>query len=78
MLLAAVPIATPERMQGDKLFLVSEGDSIRGAVEEQFESAVEPKALQVLGGSAHAQHIFRSRRRGEELTAAIIAHLAAD
>ena len=65
-------------MQGDKLFVVSRGDSLRDAVEEQFERATDPKALNVLTGSAHAQHIFRSRRRGEELTAAIIAHLNGD
>ena len=78
ILLAAVPIATPERMQGGKLFVVSGGDSLREAVEEQFERAGEPKALNVLAGSDHAQHIFRSRRRGEELTEVIIAHLSGE
>ena len=75
ILLAAVPISTPERIQGDKLFIVAEGDSMRDAVEEQFERSSEPKALTILNGSAHAQHIFRSSRRGAELTEAIIAFL---
>jgi len=78
ILLAGVPIATPERIQGDKLFIVSRGDSLLDAVEGQFERAGEPKELTVLTGSEHAQHIFRSRRRGEELTAAIMAWLAGE
>ena len=78
ILLAGVPIATPERLQGDKLFIVSRGDSLRSAVEDQFERAGEPKELTVLDGSAHAQHIFRSSRRGEELTAVIVAWLATE
>jgi pimeloyl-ACP methyl ester carboxylesterase len=78
ILLAGVPIATPERIQGDKLFIVSRGDSLLDAVEGQFERAGEPKELTVLAGSEHAQHIFRSRRRGEELTAAIMTWLAGE
>jgi pimeloyl-ACP methyl ester carboxylesterase len=78
ILLAGVPIATPERIQGDKLFIVSRGDSLLDAVEGQFERAGEPKELTVLAGSEHAQHIFRSRGRGEELTAAIMAWLAGE
>ena len=76
ILLAGVPIATPERMQGNKLFIVSRGDSLRDAVEDQFERAGEPKELTVLAGSQHAQHIFSSRRSGEELTAVIMSWLA--
>ncbi len=76
ILLAGVPIANPERMQGNKLFIVSRGDSLRDAVEDQFERAGEPKELTVLAGSQHAQHIFSSRRSGEELTAVIINWLA--
>lgn len=78
ILLAGVPISTPERMQGNKLFIVSRGDSLRNAVESQYERAGEPKELTVLAGSAHAQHIFRSRKSGEELTAIIVAWLAED
>ncbi len=76
ILLAGVPIATPEQMHGNKLFIVSRGDALRDAVEDQFERAGEPKELIVLAGSQHAQHIFSSRQRGEELTAAIINWLA--
>ena len=78
ILLAAVPIALPERIQGDKLFIVSRGDSMRNSVESQFQRAGDPKELTVLSGSDHAQHIFRSRRRGEELTETILAWLGED
>jgi pimeloyl-ACP methyl ester carboxylesterase len=78
ILLAAVPISSPERIQGDKLFIVSQGDSLRESVESQFERAGGPKELTVLSGSAHAQHIFKSRRRGEELTDTILAWLGGD
>jgi pimeloyl-ACP methyl ester carboxylesterase len=78
ILLAAVPISSPERIQGDKLFIVSQGDSLRESVESQFDRAADPKELTVLSGSDHAQHIFKSRRRGEELTDVILAWLGED
>jgi len=65
ILLAHSPIREPGRMQGKKLFIVSEGDGIRGRVEEQFERAKEPKKLVVLDGDAHAQHIFKTERAEE-------------
>ena len=60
ILLAAVSAPDPERMTGTKLFVVSEGDSFRRSVEEQFRRAAEPKRIEVLPGNAHAQHIFRT------------------
>jgi alpha/beta superfamily hydrolase len=77
VLLAAVPVSEPERLKGDKLFVVSEGDSIRDAVQQQFRRAPEPKRLVILEGSAHAQHIFRSPERGDELTSTILEFLGA-
>lgn len=74
ILLAAVPYAEPDRMTGTKLFAVSEGDSFRRSVEEQFRRAAEPKRLEILAGSAHAQHIFRADA-GSALTDLIIATL---
>ncbi|HEY5624318.1 MAG TPA: alpha/beta fold hydrolase [Gammaproteobacteria bacterium] len=76
VLLAAVPVADPERLQGDKLFIVSEGDSFHDAVQQQYRRAPDPKRLVVLQGSAHAQHIFRSRERGTELMTTILEFLA--
>ena len=75
ILLAATPTSEPERMQGRKLFIVSEGDGGRRSVERQFAAAAEPKALTILPGNAHAQHIFRTDF-AEELTAAILGWFA--
>jgi len=60
ILLAHSPIPEPARMQGDKLFIVSEGDGIHRRVEQQFHQAGEPKKLVILKGAAHAQHIFKT------------------
>ena len=76
VLLAAVPTRSPERLQGRKLFSVSEGDGSRSSVEQQFHAAREPKTLTTLPGSAHAQHIFRTAV-GEELTEIILAWIDA-
>ena len=76
VLLAAVPTRSPERLQGRKLFIVSEGDGSRSSVEQQFHAAREPKTLTTLPGSAHAQHIFRTAV-GEELTEIILAWIDA-
>ena len=74
ILLAAVPYGEPERMIGAKLFVVSEGDSFRRSVEEQFRRAAGPKRLEILPGNAHAQHIFRTAA-GSALTELIVAEL---
>lgn len=74
ILLAAVAAPDPERMTGAKLFVVSEGDSFRRSVEEQFRRAAEPKRIEMLPGNAHAQHIFRTAA-GDALTELIVAEL---
>lgn len=60
ILLAALPVADPGRLQGNKLFIVSEGDGLVTTVREQFKQARELKKLTVLRGDAHAQNIFRT------------------
>jgi len=61
ILLAAVPIAHPDRMKADSfLFVVSREERLLPRVREQFEQAPEPKRLEILEGSAHAQHVFRT------------------
>lgn len=75
ILLAAVAADSPERMQGDKLFIVSRGDGLRPTVQRQFEAAPQPKELKILEGSAHAQNIFRTEH-ARELTETILAFLA--
>lgn len=66
VLLAHMPISTPERIQGRKLFVVARHDTGSAdiprlpEIRAQFEKATEPKELVVLEGSAHAQFIFQS------------------
>lgn len=77
ILLAAIPTRSPERLQGRKLFIVSDGDGSRPSVERQFQAASEPKRLVILPGSAHAQHIFGTAR-AEELTEMILDWISAE
>lgn len=64
VLLAHMSIATPEKMQGRKLFIVARHDTGSGdvprlpTIRDQFARAAEPKELVILDGSAHAQFIF--------------------
>lgn len=71
ILLAASPVANPEQLKGKILFLVSKGDGIRRTVEQQYRKAPDPKELRVIGGSAHAQHIFKTEH-SQSLMSAII------
>ena len=71
ILLAAPPIPEPEKLKGNKLFIVSEGDGLASRVKQQFEKAPEPKKLVVLEGSGHAQHIFKTSQ-SDKLTQLIV------
>lgn len=71
ILLAHSPISNPGDLKGKKLFIVSQGDGSIRSVKRQYESAPEPKKLVVLKGSAHAQHIFRTKH-ADELTKQIV------
>ncbi len=71
ILLAAAPVGNPEKLQGRKLFIVSEGDGSVTDVRDQFQRAKEPKKLVVLPGDAHAQHIFKTSQ-SKSLTSAIL------
>ncbi len=62
VLLAATGIEAPEKMSGNKLFVVSAGDASVEDVRDQFNRAPEPKKLVVLPGDAHAQHIFKTQQ----------------
>ena len=75
ILLSPVPIQTPEQMKAGKfLFIASRHEPLMPKVREQFERALEPKALKVLEGTAHAQHIFKTNQ-ADELTKIIIDSL---
>jgi len=60
ILLAAVPVDSPEKLKGDKLFVVREGDRLAKATREQHKKAPGPKKLKILPGDAHAQHLFKT------------------
>lgn len=81
ILLAGVGIRDPQKMEGKKLFIVSQHDMLRDGrprldvVREQYEKAPGPKRLLVLPGSAHAQFIFRTAE-GPRLYHAILEFLS--
>lgn len=76
LLLAATPIADPDRMKaGAFLFIVSREERLLPRVKRQFELAPEPKRLEILEGGAHAQHVFRTDQ-AETLTQLMIDFLA--
>lgn len=81
VLLAAVGIKDPQKMQGRKLFIVSRHDMLRNGVprltvvREQYEKAPGPKKLLILPGSAHAQFIFKTAE-GPHLFEAILQFLS--
>lgn len=77
VLLAPAGVASPKKLAGDKLFIVSEGDRLRARVETAFGEARQPKALEIIEGDAHAQHIFKTRQ-GPELTRMIVDFLGGD
>jgi dienelactone hydrolase len=75
ILLAAAPIEDPDRMRaGSLLFVVSREEHLLPRVRQQFELAPEPKRLEILEGSAHAQHVFGTDQ-AEALTQLIIDFL---
>ena len=66
VLLAHMPIAAPEKIQGRKLFIVARHDTGSGdvprlpAIQLQYAKAPDPKELVILDGSAHAQFILQT------------------
>lgn len=74
ILLSPVPVAHPEKIQGNKLFIASKDEPMASQVKAQYRLAPEPKQLQLIGGSAHAQHIFKTEH-GEELRKIIVDFL---
>lgn len=59
------------------LFIVSEGDRMRDAVDREYAAAPEPKRIEVLPGTAHAQHLFATDQ-ADALTELIVGFLTAD
>jgi len=76
ILMAPAPIDAPEAMQADRiLYIVSEGEPGLGRIRQQYDRAPDPKQLELLPGSAHAQHIFKTDQ-AEALVDLILAALA--
>jgi alpha-beta hydrolase superfamily lysophospholipase len=80
VLLAASPVQHPDRLKGDKLFIVGRGDltgtgrSRLETVRDQYERAPDPKRLVVLESDAHAQFLFESDQ-GAQLMEEILSFL---
>jgi len=74
VLIANPPFGSPQKLKGDKLFIVSEGDGLAASVKSEFQKAPQPKHLEILEGSAHAQHIFKTDK-AEKLTNLILDFL---
>ena len=81
VLLAASAIEEPERMEGRKLFITTQGDFSGGgilrlpSIRDQFDRASDPKRLVILEGDAHAQFVFETDQ-GERLMREILDFLS--
>jgi alpha-beta hydrolase superfamily lysophospholipase len=69
------------RMTGRKLFILARDDANESGlrlpgIRAQYEKALEPKELIVLGGSAHAQFLFQTDQ-GDRLMREILRFLSA-
>jgi len=80
VLLAHSPVEHPERIRGNKLFVVARDDPGPNgaprlvAIQRQYDAAPQPKKLVILEGSAHAQYLFATDE-GEELMEDILHFL---
>lgn len=75
ILISPPPVSHPEQIQGKILFIASKDESMIRQITTQYEKAPEPKQLQIIEGSAHAQHIFKTAQ-GETLTRIILDFLS--
>jgi len=76
MLLAGVAIDHPESMKAGRfLYVASRDEPMAPSVAKQFERAPEPKRMEWLEGSAHAQHVFKSDQAAR-LTALVLEFFA--
>ncbi|NOQ13045.1 MAG: alpha/beta fold hydrolase [Methyloprofundus sp.] len=75
ILLSPASIFQPEKLSGQLLFIASEDEHLVTALRSSFDQAPQPKALKLIAGSAHAQHIFKTSQ-AELLTKIILDFLA--
>ena len=75
LLLSPVTIADPESMKaGRVLYVASRDEPLAPSIQQQFARAPQPKRLELLDGSAHAQNIFVTDQAAR-LTALIVEFL---
>ena len=75
VLLSPVPIANPEAMRAHTLiYIASRDEGLTPRIRAQYQAAPEPKQIELLPGSAHAQHIFKTDQ-AEVLMQTILRYL---
>ena len=74
ILLSPANTYPPEKLQGQLLFIASAEEYLAPAIKTAYAKAPQPKTLQLIPGSAHAQHIFKTPQAAH-LTAIILQFL---
>lgn len=77
ILLSPASIYQPGKLKGQLLFIASADEYLVKALQSSFDKAPQPKVLQLIPGSAHAQHIFKTSQ-ANVLTKIILDFLADD
>lgn len=76
ILLAPAPIEHSESLQAERIiYIASRHEPGVQSIRRQYEVAPEPKHLELLDGSAHAQHVFKTEQ-ADRLTELIVALLS--
>lgn len=65
VLLAPAGGPAMESTASDKMFVVSENESMFSGVMAIYDASAEPKQIQVYPGNSHAQHLFKTDVRDE-------------
>jgi len=74
ILLSPSRIYKPKNLKGEVLFIASKEERLTKVLKSSFIKAAEPKALELIDGKAHAQHIFKTSK-AEQLTSIILNFL---
>ncbi len=74
ILLSPPQVYKPEKLKGQVLFIASEGENLAKGLESSFNKVSSSKKLELISGSAHAQHIFKTSQ-AEVLTGIVLDFL---
>jgi alpha-beta hydrolase superfamily lysophospholipase len=75
LLLSPVSIEKPEDMKAGRfLYIASRDEPMAPGIQKQFDRAPQPKRIELLDGSGHAQNIFKTSQ-ADRLTALIVGFL---